>query len=149
MTRFRRVLVWLVVGLLVFMLVATLALDGAAAAAPTERVVLAPTAGAHVRASAVVGAAGSGTRVAFAVSKATPGTQVRAVLNAGTCKARSASFATAGGTRTNRLGHASWTSRLRFRGTDVRWSTASDGAHVLVLVVAGKPAACSAIPGMS
>jgi len=32
MTRFRRVLVWLVVSLLVFMLVATLALDTAAAA---------------------------------------------------------------------------------------------------------------------
>lgn len=148
MTRFRRVLVWPAVGLLVLMLVATLALDGTAAS-PTERVILAPIAGAPVRASAVVGAAGSGTRVVFAASGAKPGAQVRAILNAGTCKARSASFATAGGTRADRRGHASWTSRLRFHGTDVRWSTVSDGAHVLVLVVSGKPAACGAIPGMS
>lgn len=119
------------------------------AASPTERVVLKPFLGANVTAAAVVGAAGSGTRVAFTVSGTRPYAQLRALLNAGTCKTRSASFATAGGTRADTHGHAVWTTRLRFHGTDVRWSTVSDGAHVLVLIVDGRTTACGPIPGMS
>lgn len=119
------------------------------AASPTEGVVLNPIGGAHLSASAVVGAAGSATRVAFTVSGTRPHAQLRAILSAGTCKRRSASFATAGARRGDSRGRAAWTSRVRFRGEDVRWSSVSDGAHVLVLLVDGKAAACGAIPGMS
>ncbi|HEY6960854.1 MAG TPA: hypothetical protein VI408_03090 [Gaiellaceae bacterium] len=117
------------------------------AATPTERVILAS--GAHLSASAVVGSAGTGTRVAFTVSGARPHAELRAILNAGTCRRRSASFAAAGSARADSRGHAAWATRLRFHGGDVRWATVSDGAHVLVLIVNGKAAACAAIPGMS
>jgi hypothetical protein len=126
----------------------TLLVVAAVAVSPTERMVLTPIAGAHVTAAAVAGAAASGTRTAFTVSGVRPHARLRAILNAGTCKARSASFATAGSARAGAGGRASWTARLRFHGTDVAWSSVSDGSHVLVLLVDGKPAACGAIPGM-
>ena len=128
--------------------VALVAAGAGSATSPTERVVLKPVAGAHLSASAIVGAAGSGTRVAFTVFGTRPHADLRAILNAGTCKTRSASFATAGGTRADTRGLAVWTTMLRFHGANVRWSTVSDGAHVLVVIIDSKTAACGTIPGI-
>jgi hypothetical protein len=119
----------------------------AAAASRTERVVLVPIAGAHVKAAAVASASGSGTRVAF-ITRVKARAHVRAILLAGTCKMPSASFADAGGARADARGHANWTARLRFHRSDVAWATVSDGKHLLVLLVDGKAAACGVIPRM-
>ena len=129
-------------------LVTPVALAGGTAN-PTERVQLQPLAASPVRATAVVGRHGRGTQVAVDVSKAPPHARVRAVLNAGTCFKRSASFADAGSARNNGDGRAHWTARILFHNGPVGWDTVADGGHILVLIINGKAAACGSIPGMS
>ncbi len=128
----------------------SLAVAGAASAAtPTEGVILAPLAPSSIKAKAVIGQAGGGTRVSFTISGAPRRAPVRAVMNAGTCAKRSASFATAGSATTDAHGRAGWRASILFRNAPVEWPAVGDGSHVLVLVVRGEAVACGAIPGMS
>lgn len=119
------------------------------AATPTERVRLQPLGASPERATAVVGPHGRGTRVTVDVSKAPPHALVRAVLNAGTCRKRSTSFASAGSARSDGAGRARWNGPILFHYGQVDWDTIARGDHVLVLIIDGKTAACGAIPGMS
>ncbi|HZQ88544.1 MAG TPA: hypothetical protein VFA42_00900 [Gaiellaceae bacterium] len=116
---------------------------------PTERVELRPLAASPVRATAVVGSDGRGTRAILDISKAPPHARVRAVLNAGTCRKRSASLAAAGSARSDGAGRAHWTARILVRNSAVDWNAVADGGHILVLVINGKAAACGSIPGTS
>ena len=121
----------------------------AGTATPTERIRLEPLAASPARATAVVGRHGRGSRVTVEVSKAPRHALVRAVLNAGTCHTRSASFASAGSARSDGAGRARWTAPILFHNSPLDWDTIADGDHVLVLIINGKAAACGAIPGMS
>jgi hypothetical protein len=131
------------------LIVLALATAGAALAVnPTETVRL-KAAGSRVTGTATAGAAGQGTRVVFKLRGLPAGAKVRAVFLAGTCKAASASFATAGSGVADGKGSAAWTATIRFHGAPVSWSTAADGGHLINVVADGKVVACGVIPGMS
>jgi Cu/Zn superoxide dismutase len=110
-----------------------------AAANPTETVQLGKLG------TVTAGQQGSGTLARFSLHGLPAGTRARAVLNAGTCKRPSASFAGAGSARVDPRGRAVWKAKV-----PVAWSIVADGGHVFRVVGAnGKPLACGVVPGMS
>ena len=87
--------------------------------------------------------------VSFTLRGLPAGADARAVLQAGTCTHPSASFASVGSGHVAANGRAAWTSRIRFHGRPVAWSTVADGKHVLRILAGGRVVACGAIDGMS
>ena len=118
-------------------LAALLAVPVALAHAPYESVVLEPVNGSHVRGRITYHAAGSGTSVAAHLTGVPRGAVVRVLLHAGTCRRHGASFAVV------------VRGSLRFHGAPVPIGSVADGRHAFTVVVAGREAACAAIPGMS
>jgi hypothetical protein len=122
---------------------------GAGAVNPTEGVALKAVAESGVAGKATAGARGAGTRVVFSIRGLAPGAKARAIMQAGTCKRSSASFAPVGSAAANASGTAQWSANVRFHGEPVGWATIADGAHVFQILAGGRVVACGVIPGMS
>jgi hypothetical protein len=116
---------------------------------PTEAVLLKPGGGSTIRGRIEYLGQAHGTVVRVHLVGAPAGTDLRLLLQAGTCARHGASFAPAATGRTSAGGTFSTQSRIRFHGSDVPVETIADGAHVFVLVVGARQAACAVVPGIS
>lgn len=143
-------IVWLtvVLGILVTGGAALAAAGGAVEAKPYERILFrSPTA----QGDAVVASTGDTTaaRVTVTLRRLKPGASVSILLRAGTCKQPSASLTRVLAGTADAAGSLRKSARVVFRGEPVPFSTIADGLHTLSVVVNGRTAACTSVPGMS
>jgi hypothetical protein len=127
-----------------------LARPGVALAQETITAHLAPVAGSTVSGTATITARDDAATVDLDVSNLTPGTTYRALLQAGTCEAPSASFGLLGTFQPGATGSVklmATTARISATGAtiDLTLSLLADGGHIIVISGPGTMA-CGSIP---